>query len=121
LLKLAGHPAETMLMQRSPGERRKYPRIATDQVISFMPLDAGAQQGVGKNVSASGIRFEAVGVELALGDVIRVTFSVGDETLVAVAQVVWSTEIDPITTDVGLEFVEIDAGALRTLQQGVTV
>ncbi len=105
-------------MEQGGNERRKYPRIATDQIISFMPLDAPAQQGVGKDLSASGIRFEAVGIELDLGDVIRVTFNVGDETLVAVAQVVWSTEVDPITTDVGLEFVDIDARALRVLQEG---
>ena len=100
-----------------PRERRKYPRIATDQVISFTPVDAGVQLGVGKDVSASGIRFEAVGVELELGDVIRVTFNVGENTLVAVAEVVWATEIDPITMEVGLQFVEIDPRALRILQE----
>jgi hypothetical protein len=97
-------------------ERRKYARIATDQVISFAPCDAQQQLGVGKNVSAGGIRFETVGCELDLGDVMRVTFNVGQQTLVAVGRVVWATELDPLTTDVGLEFLEIDADALRLLE-----
>ena len=82
-------------------ERRKYPRIATDQVISFAPLDTRSTLGVGRNVSPGGIRFEAVGCEINLGDVLRVTFNVGEQTVVAVGTVVWATEIDPITMDVG--------------------
>ena len=97
-------------------ERRKYPRIETDQVISFAPCDAQEHLGVGKNVSVGGMRFEAVGCELDLGDVMRVTFNVGEQTLVAVGKVVWATELDPITTDIGLEFLEIDGDALRLLE-----
>ena len=96
-------------------ERRKYARIATDQVISFAPCDSSEQLGVGKNVSAGGIRFEAVGCELDLGDVMRVTFNVGEQTVVAVGKVVWATDLDPLTTEVGLEFLEIDPDALRLL------
>ena len=56
-----------------------------------------------------------MGRELDLGDVMRVTFNVGDQTLVAVGKVVWATDLDPLTTEVGLEFLEIDADALRLL------
>jgi PilZ domain len=97
-------------------ERRKYPRIATDQVISFAPCDAQHHLGVGKNVSAGGIRFEAVGCELDLGDVMRVTFNVGEQTVVAVGKVVWATDLDPLTMDIGLEFLEIDPDALHLLE-----
>jgi hypothetical protein len=97
-------------------DRRKYQRIATDQVISFAPVDARDLLGVSRNVSLGGIRFEAVGCEIDLGDVLRVTFNIGDKTIVAVGKVAWSTEIDPITMDVGLEFVEIDAEASQALE-----
>lgn len=97
-------------------ERRKYARIATDQVISFSPCDSREQLGVGRNVSAGGIRFEAVGCELDLGDVMRVTFNLDEQTLVAVGRVVWATELDPLTLEVGLEFLEIDSDALRLLE-----
>ncbi len=98
-------------------ERRKYNRIATDQVISFAPVDRRDLLGVSRNLSSGGIRFEAVGCEIDLGAVLRVTFNVGDQTVVAVGKVAWATEVDPITIDVGLEFLEIDSGALEMLQE----
>jgi hypothetical protein len=98
-------------------DRRKYSRIATDQVISFAPVDARDLLGVGRNLSAGGIRFEAVGCEIDLGDVLRVTFNIGEHTAVAVGRVVWATEVDPITTDVGIEFLEIDPAVLRMLEE----
>jgi hypothetical protein len=97
-------------------DRRKYPRISTDQVISFSLLDARDQLAVGKDVSAGGIRFEAVGCELDIGDTIRVTFNLGDQTVVAVGQVAWATEVDPLTIDIGLSFLEVDPEALRLLE-----
>ena len=98
-------------------DRRKYSRIATDQVISFAPVDNRDLLGVSRNLSRSGIRFEAVGCEINYGDVLRVTFNVGDHTVVAVGKVAWSTEMDPITTDVGIEFLEIDPTAQRLLEE----
>lgn len=97
-------------------DRRKYSRIATDQVISFAPVDTRDLLGVSRNVSVGGIRFEAVGCEIDLGDVLRVTFNVSDQTVVAVGKVVWATEMDPITTDVGIEFVEIDPSVLAMIE-----
>ena len=97
--------------------RRKYNRIATDQVISFAPVDTRDLLGVSRNLSAGGIRFEAVGCEINFGDVLRVTFNVEDHTVVAVGKVVWATEMDPITTDVGIEFIEIDPAVLVLLEE----
>ena len=97
-------------------DRRKYGRIATDQVISFAPVDTRDLLGVSHNVSPGGIRFEAVGCEINLGDVLRVTFNIGEHTAVAVGTVVWATETDPITMDVGIEFLEIDPDMLRLIE-----
>ena len=104
-------------MQGRKQDRRKYSRIATDQVISFAPVEARDLLGVSRNVSQSGIRFEAIGCEIALGDVLRVTFNLGDHTVAAVGRVVWATEMDPITMDVGIEFIEIDPTALRLMDE----
>ena len=103
--------------ERGSQERRKYSRIATDQVISFAPVDDRDLLAVGRDLSSGGIRFEAVGCEIDLGDVLRVTFNVGSHTVVAVGRVVWSTEIDPISTDVGLEFIEVDPAAKEMLEE----
>ena len=88
-------------MGESGIERRKYSRIGTDQVISFAPVENRDLLGVSRNISSGGIRFEAVGCEINLGDTLRVTFNVGDHTVVAVGRVAWATDMDPITTDVG--------------------
>jgi len=98
-------------------ERRKYTRIATDQIISFAILDASEQLGVGKDISASGIRFQAIGCELDTGDRIRVTFNVGERTLEAIGEVVWSTELDPVTSEIALNFESLDPEAARLLEE----
>ncbi len=74
-------------------DRRKYTRIDTDQVISFAPVDAQGFLGVSTDVSPGGIRFQAVGCEIDMGEVIRVTFNVGDQTLEAIGRVAWSKRI----------------------------
>ena len=98
-------------------ERRKYHRVGTDQVIPFAEIDHPDQLAVSKNLSTGGISFEAVGVEINLGAVLRVTFNVGDRTVVATGKVVWATETDPITQEVGIEFHEIDPEAVRLLEE----
>jgi len=100
-------------------ERRKYHRIPTDQVISFSELEHSDRLAVSLNLSTGGIRFEAVGCEINLGDVLRVTFNLEDQTVVATGKVVWATETDPITTEVGIEFHEIDPVALTLLEEAM--
>jgi len=90
-------------------------------VISFAPVDARDLLGVSRDVSSGGIRFEAVGCEIEMGEVLRVTFSVADQTVVAIGRVAWSTEIDPMTLDVGIEFVEIDPSAVDLLDEVTAV
>ena len=97
-------------------DRRKYSRIGTDQVISFAPVDEKDFLAVSRDVSVGGLRFEAIGCEIEMGDVIRVTFNLAETTVVAIGRVVWATEMDPITLEVGIEFIEIDPTALRLLE-----
>lgn len=98
-------------------ERRKYHRLGTDQVISFAELDQTDQLGLSKDLSAGGIRFEAVGIEINMGDVLRVTFNIADQTVIATGTVVWATDTDPITQEIGIEFHEIDPEAARLLAE----
>ena len=98
-------------------ERRKYPRIDTAQLISFAPVEAGDRLAVSKNLSAGGICVEVVGCEIALGEVLRLTFNVQDETIVAVGRVNWCTDVDAFTQEVGIEFIDIDPFALETIER----
>ncbi len=97
-------------------ERRKYPRLGTDQIISFAEIDRPDRLAVGKNLSSGGIRFEAVGCEINLDDTLRVTFNLGSRTVVATGMVVWATETDAFSLEVGLEFIEIDPTAMELLE-----
>ena len=101
----------------SASERRKYHRISTDQVISFAEMDHPDQLGVGRNLSRGGIQFNAVGCEINYGDVLRVTFNVGEKTVVAIGRVAWATDMDPLCMEVGIEFIEIDPVALEMLDE----
>lgn len=107
------------MAERPSTYRRKYLRIPTDQVISFAEIDRPDQLAVSRDVSTGGIRFEAVGVEINLGDLLRVTFNVGRRTIVATGKVVWAVDTDPITQEVGIEFDEIDPAALRWLEDAI--
>ncbi len=98
-------------------DKRKYSRIDTDQVISFSHVDERELLGVSRDLSKGGIRFEAVGCEIALGDTLRVTFNVGDHTAVATGRVAWCTEMDPITMDVGIEFLDVDEDTIRLIDE----
>ena len=77
--------------------------------------------GEEEKAAAGGIRFEAVGCEFNLGDVLRVTFNIFEQTVVATGQVIWATDTDPITTEVGIHFIEIDPVAQRLLEESLGV
>lgn len=106
-----------MMPSPSDSERRKFPRIRTEQLISFAFVESESRLAVSKNLSKGGICFEVMGCEIALGDVLRLTFNVQDETIVAVGRVTWATDIDAFTQEVGIEFIEIDPFALEALER----
>ena len=98
-------------------QRRKHSRIETDQLISFTAIGAPSRLAQSRDVSLGGIRFETVGCNLMIGDLLRVSFNVADETIEAVGRVVWTRSPDPITAEVGLEFTLIDPWAARLLSR----
>jgi PilZ domain len=97
-------------------ERRKYPRVPTSDVVSFSELDDLEHLGVTKDFSPGGIRFFATGCEIEMGTTLEINFYVGKSFVSAIARVVHATEIDPLTQDVGLEFIELDAVASAILK-----
>jgi hypothetical protein len=104
-------------MQQPDSDRRKYPRLETDQMIAVARVDTGAQIAQSRDVSLGGIRFQIFGAELELGDVLRIYFNVEDQTVSGLGRVVWATDLDAFTTDVGLEFLEIDPVAFQFLEK----
>ena len=107
------------MADREHQNRRKYARIDTDDMVSFAPVDLRERIAYGRDISLGGIRFQVVGCEIDPDEVLRVTFNVAGHTLVAVGRVAWATELDPLTTDVGIEFIEIDPMAARLLSEAM--
>lgn len=88
-------------------DRRKYLRIPMRQVLSISRCDAKPQPALGTDLSIAGIRFEVIGCEIELDDVLTVRFQHQDQELRALGRVVWCTELDPVVHDVGMEFLEV--------------
>ncbi len=97
-------------------ERRKYLRIAADELVSFAPFAGSPALGQSRDVSLGGIRFTAAGCNFRCNELCQVSFNLGDETVEAVGRVVWTKPLDDITHEVGLEFVRIDPWAARLLE-----
>ena len=90
-------------------ERRKFQRIPMEQIVSFSLLGESDQIGQGINLSTGGISFQVVACEINLGDRLRLNFSVLGQEVSATGTVVWATEVDALTLEVGIEFAEIGA------------
>ncbi len=86
-------------------------------MIAVAPVESGHHLAFGRDLSLGGIRFQIVGVEIELGDVLRIYVSVEDQTIEALGRVVWATTLDTFTTDVGLEFIEIDPLAAQIFER----
>lgn len=97
-------------------ERRKYHRIATDQVISYSEVDRPELLAKAKDLSTGGIRFEAVGIEINMGEVLEVTFNVGDRKVVATGTVVWAIDTDPLTQEIGIQFRALDEDVIALVE-----
>jgi len=80
-----------------------------DQIVSFAEVGDRAVEGRAVDLSSGGIRFRAVACEIALGDVLRITFYVLGQLVTVTGTVVWATETDPLTLEVGLEFDALEA------------
>jgi hypothetical protein len=98
-------------------DRRKYPRIPSSDVVSFSEVEKSHKLGVARDFSPGGIRFFAMGCEIELGKVLEVNFYVGPTFISAVGRVVHATEVDGLTNDIGLEFVELEPVAAALIRE----
>ena len=63
-------------------DRRKYPRVHTETLVSIARVDT-PQQGLAQalDLSIGGLRFQCVGIEVELGEMLRVELTLGDRTV----------------------------------------
>jgi hypothetical protein len=100
-------------------ERRKHPRIRSDQNFMITPFAGRALMAQCCDVSAGGMLFRVMGCTLRAGDLVRVSFNIGTETVAAIGSVLRVRGLDPVTTEVSLEFVRLDPWAAQLLVQAL--
>jgi hypothetical protein len=93
--------------------------MRSDQTFTITPFAGRAMMAQCFDLSAGGMRFGVVGCTLRTGDLVRVTFNIGAETVGAIGSVLRTKELDPITTEVSLEFVRLDPWAADLLEQAL--
>ncbi len=96
-------------------DRRKFPRLMTESLVSIARVDASDTLAQALDVSIGGMCFQCVGLELELGELLRVQLTLGEKTVVVVGKLVRVTDLDGFTQEMGLSFVEVDAEAQELL------
>ena len=96
--------------------RRKYPRVRTEVPVLVQRAEGDTQLARGIDLGMGGIRFQCFGLDLAVGDVIEATLSLGNNNSVTVVgKTVRVTDTDQ-TQEVALAFERIiDPETLKRL------
>jgi hypothetical protein len=102
---------------KGKAERRKYSRIEIGDLVSYTPFAAPPGLGEGLDVSVGGIRFTVVGPRPITGELLRVSFTIGEQTVDAVGRVVRTQRLDANATEVALEFVRVDPWVARVMER----
>ncbi len=97
--------------------RRKYPRVEIGDLVSYTPFAAPTSLGEGRDVSLGGIRFRVVGSRLIAGELLRVSFTMGDQTVDAVGRVLRTHRLDENSMEVALQFVRVDPWVARVMER----
>jgi hypothetical protein len=100
----------------SESNRRKYPRVATETMVSVARVGSSDLLGWSLDVSPGGIRFQWVGLEVEVGELLRITLDLGGHQASALGKVVRVAQLDAIAREVALAFVEADARTLELIE-----
>jgi hypothetical protein len=98
-------------------DRRKYPRVRTEALLSIARVDDSDLVARTVDLSMGGLRFRCVGLEVDLGEVLRVSLRLGGSEISLVGKLVRITDLDDLTQELALAFIEIDAAALELIQE----
>ncbi len=90
-------------------DRRKFPRIQTDALVSIARVNVEDVIGHAHDISIGGIRFRCVGLEIDQGEILRVTLNLEGAIVCVVGEVRRVTDLDAFTQEFAISFVEVDA------------
>ena len=100
-----------------PDERRCYSRVRLESVVSVARANLIDVVAQARDLSIGGIRFVVEGMELELGNVLRVTIELGGATMNVIGQLVRLTDIDEFRQEVALAFLDVDDESLALMRE----
>ena len=96
--------------------RRKFPRVQTDALVSIARVNRDDVVGHAQDVSIGGIRFRCVGLEVDPGELLRVTMNLEGEVVSVIGELKRVTDLDAFTQEFALSFVEVDPSSAEKLE-----
>ena len=101
-------------------DRRKYPRVRTEAVVSIAQVEAKDVLAQAVDLSLNGIRFQCVGLDVVPGELLRVTLNLDGNEVSAVGKLVRVTDLDAFTQELALTLIEVDARTLELLRENLS-
>jgi hypothetical protein len=98
-------------------ERRTYTRVRLESVVSVARANLIDVVAQARDLSLGGIRFGIEGMELELGDVLRVTIELGGATMNVIGQLVRLTDIDDFRQEAALAFLDVAPETLELMRE----
>lgn len=97
-------------------DRRKYLRVKTEQLIAIGRLDSRDGLAHALDLSMGGIRFQCVGLDVRVGEMLKVTLTLSQVTTTVVGQISRVESLDEFTQEVALSFLKMDDETGRHLE-----
>jgi len=101
-------------------ERRRLSRINIDTGITVTRASVVDMVAQAQDVSAGGVHFVVEGIELELGDVLRVMLDVGGTPVSVIGQLVRVTDIGDFKQEAALAFLDVTPEVLALLNRHYT-
>jgi hypothetical protein len=99
-----------------PADRREWQRARLETVLSVSRANLIDVVAQAHNLSLGGLRFTVEGMEIVLGDILRVTLGFDGRQVQAVGQIVRVTEMDEFQQDIAMAFLEVDGESLEVIR-----
>ena len=96
-------------------DRRRYPRIRSESVLSIARLDTDTALAHALDLSIGGVRFRCVGLEVRPRDVVRVTFTFAESSLTVIGQIVRATALDDVAQEVAIRLLKMSDATREAL------
>ena len=90
----AGATEERFGMDKpSQADRRKYPRVRAEALVVVRRVEGEMRLGRGLDLGIGGIRFQCLGPDLEIGEVIEVTLALAEDSVTAVGTTIRVTDV----------------------------